>query len=205
MSDKPNDGPANGKASDSADTGQMAALQTSAEKDSQSPLINAAKAAAARTRLHEAFGQVVLAMSGLPRYRHMALADLQSLVLDPLVRDRIAIASAKPDTGDKTASASLAGLAIWASVSDAVDEKIREQIKAGVFPVRLKAEDWVSGEKVWLFDVIAASRQVASVVLANFQQVMKKPGEVHIHPVVTRQIDPEVLKKMGATVAGAPL
>ncbi|PPD43613.1 MAG: toxin-activating lysine-acyltransferase RzcC, partial [Methylocystis sp.] len=35
-------------------------------------------------------------MSAVPRYRHLALADIQSFVLDPLLRDRIAIASAGP-------------------------------------------------------------------------------------------------------------
>ena len=33
-----------------------------------------------------------MAMMGLPRYRHQTLSDLQHLVLDPLVRDRVAIA-----------------------------------------------------------------------------------------------------------------
>ena len=176
--------------------GQQTPAQTTGQNPGQSP----AQAAAARARLNEAFGQIVMALAGIPRYRHMSLADLQTLVLDPLVRDRIAIASARPEDGDKSATGVPAGLAIWGSVSEAVDEKIQEQVKAGVFPVRLKAEDWVSGDKVWLFDVIAPSRQVASAVLANFQQVVKTPGEMRIHPVVARQIDPELLKKMGATV-----
>ena len=37
-------------------------------------------------------------------------------------------------------------IAIWASVAvDAKIAKIMEQVKAGVFPVRLANEDWVSG------------------------------------------------------------
>jgi cytolysin-activating lysine-acyltransferase len=67
----------------------------------------------------------------------------------------------------------LAGIAIWASVSEEVDAKIREQIKAGVFPVRLKPEDWTSGKINWLLDVIAPSTKLATSVLANFKQVIK--------------------------------
>ena len=158
-----------------------------------------------RQRIQAAVGQVALAMIGVPRYRHAAIADLQQLVLEPLIRDRIAIASTKAKHEADLTGGTLAGIAIWASVSDEVDQKIREQIKAGVFPLRLKPDDWASGEKIWLFDVIAPSRQIASTVLANFKQVAKG-GDVRIHPMVARMVDPELLKKMGAVAdAGQPL
>lgn len=155
-----------------------------------------------RHRIHAAVGQVVLAMSAVPRYRHLPLGDLQTLVLEPLIRDRIAIASAKKEEGVDAAAGPLAGVAIWASVSDDVDAKIREQIKAGVFPIKLKPEDWVSGDKAWLLDVIAPSQKLASSVLANFRQLVKQ-GDVRIHPIVARMVDPALLKKMGAVGEGA--
>jgi hemolysin-activating ACP:hemolysin acyltransferase len=156
-----------------------------------------------RARVHAAVGQVVLALSVVPRYRHQSLADLQGLVLEPLMRDRIAIASAKADEGLAGPVGALAGIAFWATVSEPVDAKIREQIKNGAFPVRLKADDWVSGDRVWLLDVIAPSQKMASAVLANFKQVVKQDGQVRIHPIVARQVDPELLRRMGA-VADAP-
>jgi cytolysin-activating lysine-acyltransferase len=154
-----------------------------------------------RGRIHAAVGQVVLAMSVVPRYRHQTIADLQTLVLEPLMRDRIAIASSKNDDGTEGPGGALAGIAFWATVSDAVDAKIREQIKGGTFPINLKPEEWNSGDKVWLLDVIAPSQKMASSVLANFKQVVKSGAEVRIHPMVARQVDPELLRKMGA-VAG---
>ncbi|MEM7644043.1 MAG: hypothetical protein AAF366_16205 [Pseudomonadota bacterium] len=54
------------------------------------------------------------------------------------MQDRIALARKASNEGPL---ADIAGMAIWASLSDEVDAKIREQIKAGVFPVRLRAED----------------------------------------------------------------
>lgn len=65
---------------------------------------------------------------------------MQTIFSEPLIRDRIAIAY-PPKDDDKPLS-DMAGMAIWASVSEGVDAKIREQIKAGVFPVRLNADDW---------------------------------------------------------------
>ena len=48
------------------------------------------KMAALLTQVRESFGKVVMAMMGLPRYRHQSLSDFQHLVLDPLIRDRVA-------------------------------------------------------------------------------------------------------------------
>ena len=52
----------------------------------------AAKIASLRSHVRESFGKVVMAMMMLPRYRQQTLSDLQHLVLEPLIRDRIAIA-----------------------------------------------------------------------------------------------------------------
>jgi hemolysin-activating ACP:hemolysin acyltransferase len=158
------------------------------------------KLAAVRSHVRESFGNVVMTMMLLPRYRHQSLGDLQHLVLEPLIRDRIAIAYPRDTQDNKLAD--MAGLAIWASVSDAVDAKIREQINAGVFPIRLQSEDWTSGDNNWLLDVIAPDAKTTAAVIANFRQLVKEGG-LKLHPLVTRLVDPETLKRMGATRAGA--
>ena len=158
------------------------------------------KVAQLRLQVRESFGKVVMAMMMLPRYRHQTVADLQHLVLEPLIRDRIAVAhstQSDPELSD------IAGLAIWASVSDEVDAQIREQVRAGVFPLRLKAEDWTSGSINWLLDVIAPDAKSTASVIANFRQVVKE-GSLRLHPIVTRLVDPETLKKMGAERMATP-
>jgi hemolysin-activating ACP:hemolysin acyltransferase len=158
-----------------------------------------ARVAEQRQRLQAGVGEVALAMMALTRYRDQSLADLRHLVVDPISRDRIAIAKAHRDgRPDETA-----GIAIWASVSEAVDAKIRAQINTRVFPVRLKAEDWTSGDIPWLLDVIAPSQQAATAVLANFRQVVKD-RPVHVHPLVGQLVDREALGKMLATVEPQP-
>jgi cytolysin-activating lysine-acyltransferase len=72
--------------------------------------------------VHAALGQVVLALSVVPRYRHLALGELRDAVVEPLLQDRIAIASARAKASPDL---SLAGLAFFATVSDAVEEKLK--------------------------------------------------------------------------------
>ncbi|UJW73548.1 toxin-activating lysine-acyltransferase [Rhizobium sp. SL42] len=154
------------------------------------------KIAGIKTAIHSSFGQVVLAMSSVPRYRHQSLADLAHLVIDPLARDCIAIASPKPSSdSDPKSALAPAAIAIWASVSEEVEAKLKEQIKAGVFPVRLKPSEWKSGEKVWLLDVIAPTREMATMVLKSFNHVAKSE-QVSIHPLVAQLVDREVLKQL---------
>lgn len=177
-----------------------AASQTSPEKAPEIDPEMQAKIAALRAQVRESFGKVVMAMMALPRYRYQTLYDLQHLVLDPLIRDRIAIAyPAGKDRGQLT---DISGLAIWASVSEEVDTAIRAQIKAGVWPVRLKPDDWTSGEIHWLLDVIAPSQKTTASVLANFKQVIKE-GDLRLHPIIARLVDKDTLQRIGASATGA--
>jgi cytolysin-activating lysine-acyltransferase len=157
------------------------------------------KIAAVRSHVRESFGKITMAMMMLPRYRSQTLGDLQHLVLEPLIRDRIAIAY--PGSAENPAIADISGVAIWASVSEEVDGRIREQIAAGTFPLRLKAEDWNSGEINWLLDVIAPNQRATASVIANFKQVVKEGG-LRLHPIITRLVDEETLTKMGAAKMG---
>ncbi|MGB3407489.1 MAG: toxin-activating lysine-acyltransferase [Jannaschia sp.] len=151
-----------------------------------------------RSAVRENFGSVAMAMMALPRYRHLSIGDLQHLILEPMVQDRIALARRKDDDnplGD------VAGMAIWASVSADVDARIREQVSAGVFPIRLRPDEWKSGDINWLFDVIAPDEASAASVIANFRQVAKG-GDLRLHPLVPRLVSKDILEKMGAAPIG---
>lgn len=156
------------------------------------------KIAGLRQHVRESFGKVAMSMMMLPRYRHQTLADLQHLLLDPLIRDRVAIAQR---AGEGLQAQDIAGVAIWASVSEEVDAKVRDQIASGTWPIRLKSEEWNSGGINWLLDVIAPDRRSTASVIANFRQVLKE-GSLKLHPLITNLLDAETLEKMGATKAG---
>ena len=50
--------------------------------------------AALRAQMRESFGNIVMALMALPRYRDQTLGDLRHLVLEPLIRDRLVTAHA---------------------------------------------------------------------------------------------------------------
>lgn len=154
-----------------------------------------------RAALRENFGKVVMAMMVMPRYRSQHVSDLQASVLDPMLRDRVVIAY--PAQEDGAPPADMAGFALWASVSEEVDQRIREQIKAGTWPLRLRPEDWTSGDIHWLLDVVATDREMAAKVIGNFGKLIG--GEqLRLHPIITRLVEPEVLEKLGMRRDKAP-
>lgn len=179
---------ANGGKSPTADAAQGAVAQQIDPELAQ-------KIGQLRSTLRENFGKAVMAMMMVPRYRTQMLQDLQHLVLDPMLKDRLAFAY--PGSADQALAPDMAGFAIWANVSEEVDARIREQIAGGVFPIRMRPEDWTSGDRNWLLDVIAADPRTVRSVIANFRQVIKD-GELHLHPLITRLVDAETLEKMGA-------
>ena len=189
---------ANGKAPKASET---AAADTAGTVDAgkhppQMSAEAAEKIVKLRSSVRENFGKVAMAMMFLPRYRSQTLGDLQHLILEPMLRDRLAIAYPPADKDNPLRD--MSGAAIWASVSEDVDERIREQIAAGSWPVRLKAEDWTSGEINWLLDVIAPTEEAILAVITNFRQVVKE-GQLRLHPMVTRMVNKETLEKLGAS------
>lgn len=153
-----------------------------------------------RAHVRESFGKIAMAMMLLPRYRNQTLADLQHLILEPLIRDRVAMAY--PGNQDDNNLVDVAGMAIWASVNAEADARIRDQIRAGTFPLRLKPEDWNSGDINWLLDVIAPDAKTTTAVLSNFGKVVKN-GNLRLHPLIGKLVDEETLKKLGAEKMGA--
>lgn len=59
----------------------------------------------------------------------------------------------------------IAGVAIWASISEECDARIRDQIMGGTWPIRPGGEDWNSGSINWLIDVIAPDQKATAAGL----------------------------------------
>jgi hemolysin-activating ACP:hemolysin acyltransferase len=95
-----------------------------------------------------ALGQIITLMLQLPNYRHFSLSDLEWMVLPPLRLGQVAMAETKPDpSGSRQPMAVM----FWANVSTEVDKRISSNLAA---PIRLRPDEWRSGDIIWIADMI---------------------------------------------------
>lgn len=127
------------------------------------------------------------------RYKHLSLSDMEWAVVSPLLQNRIAMARSVPD-GPGTPT--LKAFALWATVDAQTEDKIKDQIGAQVFPIRLRADEWRSGDRVWLLDVISESRDLATQLFIEFGKSPDVGGSFQTHPIISSLVDKDVL---GAT------
>ena len=118
----------------------------------------ARRRAAAAVRHSLAFAQIVSILMHSPRYRHYTLGDLEWLVLPPLLTGQCSVAEAK--SKDNGAPVPVA-VALWASVSPEVDQRLTETLNT---PIRLRPDEWRSGDILWLIDAVGDRRVVPGLL-----------------------------------------
>ncbi len=112
-----------------------------------------------------ALGEVVALLMRDPRFKHMSLNELEWAVLPAILSNQIlmirgAIKKTSTEAEESETNQRLVlpvGLALWASVSDAVSEKLERQ-KADNAPYRLAPAEWKSGNNLWLLAMVGADK-----------------------------------------------
>ena len=136
---------------------QLSVLETETATKLQPPLTNGALAASRKSQkgFAESFAQIVGVLMRDRHLRTMTLADLEALVLPPLIVGQFGLAHAPQTRGNGSNGAGTAGdpvlvpvaVALWARVSTNVDKALSENLDK---QVRLQPADWASGNNVWL-------------------------------------------------------
>jgi hemolysin-activating ACP:hemolysin acyltransferase len=122
----------------------------------------AARAAGAReSRVAQAFSQIVAVLMRDPAYRNLRIADLEHLVLPPVLAGqfRLALGTRKSDA-DKEQKGGIyvpVAVALWARVSSEVDKGLSENLDKQVW---LRPSEWTSGDIVWLMAAAGHPRAV---------------------------------------------
>jgi hemolysin-activating ACP:hemolysin acyltransferase len=133
----------------------------------------ARRRAAAAVRHSLAFAQIVSILMHSPRYRHYTLGDLEWLVLPPLLTGQCSVAEAK--SKENGASVPVA-VALWASVSAEVDRRLAENLNT---PIRLRPDEWRSGDILWLIDAVG-DRRVVPGLLKQLADTTLKGREIKV-------------------------
>ena len=165
--------------------------------DTDAPKISGAVKA---QHMREDLGAIVSAIVNLPRYRHLPIGQVADMFIAPLQSGRISVARVSRDK-DAANTAAVAGFVVWASVSESVSTKISEQIKAGVFPIHLSSAEWTSGDDIWLLDVVASNRKVATAVLAGVIRSIESK-KARLHPIIQKLVEANVDDDRGGPDVG---
>jgi len=166
-------------------------------------------------RFAQSFAQIVAVLMRDPNFRTMRLADLEWLVLPPVMAGQFQLAQApsplgrvkgreggreggqeagqeaSKDGGQEGGVLVPVAVALWARVTDAVDKALAETLDQ---PVRLRPADWASGDNIWLMAVAGDRRAVP-----RFLEELAK-GEFKGRRVKMRMRGPEnsvVVKTLG--------
>ena len=94
----------------------------------------------AARKVSEVLGEIVWLMSQSPLHKQFFIADLEWFVMTPILLKQFRLFYDK----DKPI-----GVAFWATVS----EEVEERLAAGTN--RLRPQDWKSGDRLWVVEVIA--------------------------------------------------
>jgi cytolysin-activating lysine-acyltransferase len=111
----------------------------------------------------EALGQIVWVLSQSVVHREMKVKDLEWSFMPPILHEQFRIFTFGPLPGlsedavkamapsglsQKSLEQMPLGVAIWAKVSAEAEQKLERG-------ERLKAEDWTSGDRVWLVELVS--------------------------------------------------
>jgi len=99
-----------------------------------------------------AFAQIVSVLARSPAHKFFTLADLEWLVIPPLMTGQYAVAEAKAQAEGPAVPVAIV---LWAKVSSEVDTRLCENLAV---PIRLRPDEWRSGEIPWLVDAVGDAR-----------------------------------------------
>jgi cytolysin-activating lysine-acyltransferase len=121
----------------------------------------AARADARQSRVAQAFSQIVAVLMRDPVYKNLKIADLEHLVLPPVLAGqyRLAVGTRQAEAGKEQKGGIYipVAVALWARVSPRIDKGLTENLDK---PVWLRPQEWTSGDIVWLMAAAGNPRAV---------------------------------------------
>lgn len=104
---------------------------------------------AAFARASQVFGQTVSIFMQSPQHRHLLLSDLEWRVIPPIALQQYRLVQHK---------GAPAGFLSWAFVDEETEQRLQQP------DFRLRPQDWKSGDRLWVIDVVAPPQQAEALV-----------------------------------------
>ncbi len=165
----------NGIASPRAPGREVADMPSAlAQGEAGAPLPPTRKGSAGRgaigSPMAQSFAQIVSVLMRDPSYKDLRVADLEWLVLPPVMAGQFRLAHsplrARSAEAQQGGSIMPVAVALWARVSPEIDKALSETLEK---PVRLTQGAWTSGDIPWLM-AVAGDRRATKVFLRQLQE-----------------------------------
>jgi cytolysin-activating lysine-acyltransferase len=128
---------------------------------------NASPKPSAIRQVDVVLGQIISVFMRSPRHKTYSLADLEWRVLPGILSGQYRVVQAQ-----QSGVATPVGIALWASVSAAVDIRLSDLST----PLRLNPDEWRSGDIPWLVELVANTQVQQALVKHLGETVFKGQG-----------------------------
>jgi cytolysin-activating lysine-acyltransferase len=136
------------------------------------------KNAASSKRLTSAFGEIVSILMRSPKHQASTIADLEWLVVPPVVTGQFSLAEAQSKSNGLITPIAVV---LWAAVSKDVDARLSDEPDK---PIKLAPPEWKGGDIVWIVEALgeprvleAMMKQLASKQWAGKQVKLRARGK----------------------------
>jgi cytolysin-activating lysine-acyltransferase len=112
----------------------------------------------ASKRIAAAFGEIVSLYMRTPALGALPISELEWLVAPAVATGQYTLAEAQSKANGLIQPM---GVVMWARVSDEIDRRLASQPDQ---PIRIKANEWTSGENIWVVDALGEARVVEALL-----------------------------------------
>ncbi len=116
------------------------------------------KAAEASKRLSAAFGEIVSIFMRTPAYAKVPLGELEHIVVPAVATGQFTLAEGQSKANGMVQPV---GVILWARVTDELDRRMSADPAQ---PLRLAANEWASGERVWVMEAVGDPRVIDAML-----------------------------------------
>lgn len=127
-------------------------------------------------RMMLSFGAIASLLMKADRYKHYYIADLEWMVAPAVASGQFSIAEAQ---SKETGFAVPVACVIWARVSDEVDRRLMTEARQ---PLRLRADEWASGDVAWLVEAVGDPAAVGPLLEAVLKTRFAEAGLKALRP-----------------------
>lgn len=113
----------------------------------------------AKPTVSHMLGEMTWLLGQSPIHKHFSIGDMEWMVMPALMLEQYRIFRGNPNAtkeGEEQQPGNMPmGMALWATLSEDAETKLNDMVMGGKGPVKLRPDEWRSGDRLWLIDLVA--------------------------------------------------